>query len=58
MLARSLRREVPDFPGATVVGTSPSNAGGVGLILGQEAKITSASMPKNQNRSNIVTNFI
>ena len=29
--------------------TLPSNAGGVGLILGQGTKIPHASWPKNQN---------
>ena len=38
-----------DFPGGPVVKTSPSNAGGAGLIPGQEAKIPYASQPKNQN---------
>ena len=38
-----------DFPGGPVVGTSPSNAGGVGLIPGQGAKIPHASTPKSQN---------
>ena len=32
-----------------MVKTSPSNAGGVGLIPGQGAKIPHASGPKNQN---------
>ncbi|CAI9177281.1 unnamed protein product [Rangifer tarandus platyrhynchus] len=35
-----------DFP---VVKILPSNAGGVGLIPGQGAKIPHASQPKNQN---------
>ena len=38
-----------DFPGDTVVKTSPSNAGGVGLIPGQGPKIPHAPWPKNQN---------
>ena len=41
-----------------MVKTSPSNTGGVGSIPGQGAKIPHASWPKNQNRSNIVTNSI
>ena len=41
---------VGDFPGSPVVRTLPSNAGGVGLILGQGVKIPHASGPKNQNR--------
>ena len=38
-----------DFPGGPVVKTSPSNAGGAGLIPGQGTKIPHASWPKNQN---------
>ena len=38
-----------DFPGRPVIKTLPSNAGGVGSIPGQEAKIPHASWPKNQN---------
>ena len=38
-----------DFPGGPVVKTSPSNAGGVGLIPGRGAKIPHASWPKNRN---------
>ena len=41
--------------------TSPSKAGGVGLIPGQGAKTPHAPQPKNQNinnRSNNVTNSI
>ena len=48
-----------DFPGGPVVKTSPSNAGGVGSIPGQGAKIPHASGLKSeniQNKSNIVTN--
>jgi len=41
-----------------VIKTSPSNAGGVGLILGWGAKILHALWTKKQNRSNIVTNSI
>ena len=37
-----------DFPGGPVVQTSPSNAGGAGLISGQENKIPDASEPKYQ----------
>ena len=37
-----------DFPGGPVVKTSPSNAGGVGLIPGPGAKIPHASWPQNQ----------
>ena len=50
-----------DFPGGPVVKTLPSNAGGVGSIPGQGAKIPHVSWSKNQsikNRSNIVTNSI
>ena len=38
-----------DFPGGPVVKTSPSNAGGEGLIPGRGAKIPHALQPKNQN---------
>ena len=38
-----------DFPGGPVVKTSSSNAGGVGLIPGQGAKIQHALGPKNHN---------
>lgn len=41
--------------------TSPSNSGGVGLILGQGAKTAHASRPKKphvKRRSNTVTNLI
>ena len=38
-----------DFPGGPVVKTLPSNAGGVGSVPGQGAKILQASWPKNQN---------
>ena len=37
-----------DFPGGPVVKTSPSNAGGAGLIPGWRAKIPHASQPKAQ----------
>ena len=47
-----------DFLGGPVVKTSPSNAGGAGLIPGRGAKIPHASRPKNQNRSNMVSNSI
>ena len=38
-----------DFPGGPVVRTSPSNAGGVGSIPGQGARIPHAWQPKSQN---------
>ena len=37
-----------DFPGGPLVKTSPSNAGGVGSIPGQGAKIPHASQPKTK----------
>ena len=40
--------EVWDFPGGPVVKASPSNAGGVGLIPGQGAKIPHASWSKTK----------
>ena len=36
------------FPDSPVVKTAPSNAGGVGLIPGQGAKIPHASWPKSK----------
>ena len=45
----SLPLQPRDFPGGPVVKTSPSNAGGQGLIPGQGAKIPHALGPKNQN---------
>ena len=38
-----------DFPGGSLVKTSPSNVGGIGSIPGQGIKIPHASRPKNQN---------
>ena len=38
-----------DFPGGPLVKTSPSNAGGVGLIPGQGANFLHAWWPKYQN---------
>ena len=38
-----------DFPGGPGVETSPSNAGGVGLIPGQGVKIPHTSWPKKPN---------
>ena len=39
-----------DLPDSPVVETSPSNAGGMGLIPGREAKIPQASQLKKENR--------
>ena len=39
-----------DFPGGPVVTTSPSNAGGEGLITGRGVKIPHALWSKNQNK--------
>ena len=36
------------FPGGAAVKIFPSNAGGAGLISGQEAEIPPATKPKNQ----------
>ena len=38
-----------DFPGGSVVKTSPSNAGSANLIPGRRAKIPHALQPNNQN---------
>ena len=43
------KRQRWDYPGGPVVETSPSNAGGTGLIPGQGARIPHASPPKDQN---------
>ena len=39
-------KKLGDFPGGPVVKTSPSKAGGVGLIPGRGVKIPHASQPK------------
>ena len=41
-----------DFAACSVVETSPSCAGGAGLIPGQRAKIPYSSQPKHQNINN------
>ena len=41
-----MKGQMLDFPGSSVDKTSPSNAGVVGLIPGQGAKIPHASWPK------------
>ena len=43
-----------DFPGASVVKTSPSNAEGAGSIPGQRAKIPCDSWPENQYKTEAV----
>ena len=56
------KTDLLDFPGGPVViKTSPSIAGGAGLIPGQGAKTTQASWPKkpnHKNKNNTVTNSI
>ena len=53
-----------DFPGGPVFKTLPSNAEGVGSVLGWRARIPRASWPKNQKykifkkASNTVRNSI
>ena len=37
-----------DLPGSPVAETSPSNAGGMGLIPGKEPRIPLASQPKKK----------
>ena len=58
---------VRNFPGGSVVKTSPSNAGGMGSMPGWGAKIPHALGPKKNktngqkqycNRSNVVTDSI
>ena len=46
---QEFRSQRGHFHGGPVVNTSPSNAEGVGLILGRGAKIPCASWPKIQN---------
>ena len=41
-----------NFPSGPEVGTLPSNEGGVGLILGQGARIFHASGPKTNKQTN------
>ena len=41
--------KLEDFPDCPVVSTSPSNAGGLGLIPGGRPKIPHAWQPKKQN---------
>ena len=48
-LSAVVNKQCRDFPGGSVVKTSPSNAVGVGSIPGQVAKIPHASCPKNPN---------
>ena len=48
-LSAVVSKQCRDFPGASVVKTSPSNAIGVGSIPGQGAKTPHASWPKIQN---------
>ena len=48
-LSAVVNKQCRDFPGGSVVKTSPSNAVGVGSIPGQGAKIPHASWPKNPN---------
>ena len=43
---KQTKKNIKDFPGDPVVETSPSCAGGEGLIPGQGAKIPCASRPK------------
>ena len=40
-----------DSPGGPVVKTLPSNAGDVGSIPGQEAKVSHASWPKLKHKA-------
>ena len=45
----SIKMVERDFPYGPVVKTSSSNAGGIGSIPSQGAKITHASWPKDQD---------
>ena len=59
-MTRQRKRAFRDFPAGPVVTTSPSSAGGVGLIPDLRAKILHASWPKSQNikQKQNVTNSI
>ena len=46
---KGLKPHFKDLPGNPVIKILPSNAGGMGLLPGQEAKILYASQPKHQN---------
>ena len=46
---QTLKNVFRDFPGSSVVKTSPANARSVGFISRLGTKIPHASMPKNQN---------
>ena len=48
MLRCYIKKNSWDFPGGPVVKTSPSNAGGVGSIPGQGAKMPHTSWPQKQ----------
>ena len=48
------RRGVGDFPGSSADGTSPSNAGSVGLIPGWGAGVPHAALPVNQNSTDVI----
>ena len=52
----SHKRNIRDFPGGSVVDTSPSNVGGSGSNLGWGDKNLHTFRSKNQNGSNTVTN--
>ena len=43
------KRHTRNFPAGPVIKTSPSNAQGASLILGQGARITHGLWPKKQN---------
>ena len=43
-----IENKLTGLPGSPVVRTSPSNAGGLGSIPSQGAKIPNASWPKNR----------
>ena len=49
-LYAAIENQYRDFPGGPVVKTSPSNAGGAGLIPGLGAKIPYASWPEKPKR--------
>ena len=53
-LLKARHTKLRDFPGSPVVKTSLFNAGGVGSIPGGEVRISYASWPKNQHKTEAI----
>ena len=49
-MTSKIKISLQDFPSSPVVKTLPSNAGGLGSIPGQKAKIPHASRPKKKTK--------